>query len=338
MKRIFFITGCFITLLFTACTKELSDNFNPYPNSPLNDTIWVRNVAATASVNDLFDQLAPGFIVDSFNLTTGATLHYGDTLDIEFKPAIFTSLSGAAPVGNMARVEILQLKRKGDFIKFFKPTTTDNGSLLVSGGGLFIRVTSGEKELSLANGNTVKVKFSDVDTAKTFMQGFYGKETNPAPLKGIDTSFSWFRDSDAKTLTTWAKTGNGSSTPSYTGYEMNAKNLRWISAETYYDSTLPKAKLTAILSPNFTNKNTAVFVVFNKQKTVVGMHGDFPSRSFFANNIPTGASVKLVSLSQIGGDFYLGIENVSSVGNIAAHKINPEKKTLKEILAYLNSL
>ena len=338
MKKILFITGCSIVLLFTACTKELSDNFTVYANHPLNDTVWVKNVSNTASVHALFDLFVPGIIVDSFNVATGASLHYGDSLDIEFQPGscIGTGTSGV-PTGN-ARLEIVQLKRKGDFIKFFKPTTTDNASVLVTGGGLFIRVLKDGKELSLATGSTVKVRFSDVDTAKPNMQTFYGREGNPVPLKGIDTSYSWVRDYDTTALTTWAKTSNNPLVPSYFGYEMNSKNLRWMAAERYIDSTQPRTKITAILSPNFTNKNTAVFAVFANQKTVVNLHGDYPSRSFFANNIPLRTSIKLISLSYIGSDLYLGVKDISSVATVTSYTILPEKKSLKDILAFLDNL
>jgi hypothetical protein len=338
MKKLFFITACLFTLFFTSCTKEMSDNFITYPNSPLNDTVWVRNVAGTASVHDLFDLLAPGMITDSFSVASGASLHYGDSLALEFQP---NSCVGSGSMGippGLVKLEIVSLKRKGDFIKFFKPTTTENGSILVSGGGLFIRVTKEGKELSLVQGSTVKVKFSDIDTAKLNMQAFYGRESSPVLLKGIDTSFSWVRDLDTTWLRTWTSLSTNPLVSSYYGYEMNSKNLRWIAAERYVDSTLPKTKVTAILSPNFTNKNTAVFAVFANQKTVVNMRGDFPSRSFFANNIPLGIAVTLVSVSKIGDDLYLGVENISKVATVTHHTLKPEKKSLKDILGYLNSL
>lgn len=338
MKKIFFITACLFTLFFTSCTKEMSDNFTVYPTNPLNDTVWTRSLAITASVNDLFDLLAPGMIIDSFNVTNGASLQYGDTVGVEFRPnSCVTPGSSTASTGPV-RLEILLLKTKGDFIKFYKPTTTEDGSILESGGGLFIRVTKDGKELSLAQGSTVKVRFPDIDGAKLKMQGFYGKETNPVLTKGVDTLFNWFADTDLTALTTWSKLSNNPLVPSYYGYEMNAKNLRWISAERYIDSTLPKTKVTAILSPNFTNKNTAVFAVFANQKTVVNMKADYASRSFFANNIPKGIAVKLVSISKIGDDLYLGTENISSVATVTHHTLKPEKKSLKDVLAYLNSL
>lgn len=338
MKRTGFITGCLIALLVSACNKELSnnDNFNSYSNSPLNDTVWTRAFLSTAAVHDLADALAPGIIIDSFNIEQGATLHYGDSMEIEIK-ANSCVVPGGGSQSGLARLQIIPLKRKGDFIRFFKPATAENG-ILVSGGGVFIRAVKEEKELSLAQGATIHVKFSDIDSIRANMQAFYGRESNPLPLRGIDTAFSWARDSDTTWLRTWSKQGPGASTPSYYGYELNAKNLRWIAAERYIDTNAAKVKVTAILSPNFTNKNTAVFLVFDKQKTVVGLKPDYPSRSFNAQNIPLGTQAKLISLSKIGGDYYLGIETIASVANVIRYTIKPEKKSLKDILSYLNTL
>jgi hypothetical protein len=109
-------------------------------------------------------------------------------------------------------------------------------------------------------------------------------------------------------------------------------------SERYLDSTLPKTKVTAILSPNFTNKNTAVFAVFNNQKTVVNLKADYNSRSFFANNIPLKSSVKLISLSKIGGDYYLGVKEVSSIAFVTSYTIAPNKISLKDLITYLNNL
>ncbi len=330
---------CLSALFFTACNKELSDNFTTYANHPLNDTVWLKAVTNTSSVHDLFDLLVPGGImIDSFNTAAGGTVRFGDSVEATFTPGSCIAPGTTTTPAGKSRIEILPLKTKGDFIKFFKPTTTSNGSILETGGGLFIRVIKDDKELSLAPGTTVKVRFNDIDPVKTNMQGFYGREGNPLPSKGIDTAFSWFRDADTTYLTTWSKAGNPPSVPAYQGYEMNSKNLRWIAAERYIDSTQAKTKLTAILSPNYTNKNTAVFAVFTNQKTVVNLHGDYPSRSFYANNIPLGSSIKLISLSKIGDDLYLGVETVTSLTIATSHTINPTKTSLKDILTFLNSL
>lgn len=341
MKQFIFITGCLLMLLFTACKKELSDNFNPYTNSPLNDTIWTRTLAGTAAVHDLFDLLAPDRIIDSFALAQDTVLNYGDSLSVQFKAnsCVVAGVNPQPALSGFAKIAIIPLRKRGDFIKFFRPTSTDNGSVLMAGAGVYIKVWKEEKELSLAQGGTVKIRIPDPDTPKLNMQAFYGKESIPVPLKGIDTAFSWVRDQDTTLLPLWTKASTDPLRPLfYHGYEINAKSLHWIAAERYSDSSLPKVKVTAVMSPNFTNKNTAVFLVFNQQKTVVNLRADYPSRSFFANNIPLGISAKLISITKIGGDFYLGIESISSVANVTRHTIKPNKTSLKDILSYLNSL
>jgi hypothetical protein len=155
------------------------------------------------------------------------------------------------------------------------------------------------------------------------------------PPAGIDTAFSWVRDTD----TTWIKTTQSTTSGALIkGYELTSKNLRWIGAQRYIDSTQPKIKVTAIISPNFTSDNTAVFAVFTNQKTVVNLKADYASRSFAANNIPLRSSIKLISVSKIGDQFYLGTKDVADVGTVTSYTILPEKKSLKDIIDFLNTL
>lgn len=339
MKRFFYIMVGLSGLFFASCNKELSDNFTTYTNHPLNDTVWVRNVASTSAVHDLFELLHPNeILVDSLNAVNGGSLHFGDSMEIEFDPNTLVGPgTSGTPQGNV-RVEILPLKRKGDFIRTFKPTTTADGSLLETGGGVFIRVLKDEKELTLASNTDFELKFHDIDTAKTDMQAFYGKEAAPLPQRGIDTVFSWVRDFNTNFLETWSKISNNPLIPSYYGYKIESKNLRWITANRYIDSTLPGVKVTAILSPNFTNKNTVVFAVFDNRKIIISCKNDYASRSFFARKIPLKSKIKLISLSKIGSDLYLGVKEINSVSLVTSYTVSPQKKSLNDIIAYLNGL
>jgi hypothetical protein len=119
---------------------------------------------------------------------------------------------------------------------------------------------------------------------------------------------------------------------------MNVKKLRWVSAERYTDSTKPKTKIFAILPPNYTNKNTAVFAVFMNQTTIVSLKADYPSRTFAAANIPLGTKLKILTISRIGDDTYLGIKDVNDVGTNTFYSITPEKKSLKEVIGVLEAL
>lgn len=337
MKKILFITGCLSLLFFTACKKELSDNFNTYTGHPLNDTTWARNVGGSAAVNQLINLLVPEMVIDSFEVSRDTTLKYGDSLEISFTGGSCIGIPGV-PVTGKIKLEIVRLKKKGDYIRTFRPTMS-NGFLLETAGAFYIRVSKEGKELVLAQGTTVKIMFSDTQDPKNNMQVFYGKENNQLPVSGIDTAFTWMRD-DTSSVKIFQKQINSGSGTGVTikGYELASKNLRWVAAERFVDSTKSKARLTTILPLNYTNKNTAVFAVFADQNTVVNLRGDFPSRSFTAVNIPVGTRLKIVSISRIGGDLYLGTKEVTDVGASAAFSLTPEKKSLKDIVGFLNNL
>ncbi|MCW3086686.1 MAG: hypothetical protein JWQ78_72 [Sediminibacterium sp.] len=335
MKKIVFILGSVSLLFFTACQKELSDNFTTYTNHPLNDTIWAKNVAAGAAVHELSGLLLPEIRIDSFDLSHDTTLTYGDSLSISFTAGSCVSASG--PVTGKVKLELLRLKTKGDYIKAFRPTTS-NGYLLETSSAFFVRVTKEGKELSLAPGSSVKIRFTDSEEPKSNMQVFNGREGNPVPSAGIDTSFTWLRDADSSYLRVFQKPLSGVPGGAIKGYELVTKNLRWTAAERFVDSTRSKTKITAILPPNFTNKNTAVFAVFLDLKTIVNLRADYPSRSFAATNIPFVSRIKLVSISRIGDDLYLGIKDMNDVGITVAYSIKPDKRSLKDILAFLNGL
>jgi len=73
-------------------------------------------------------------------------------------------------------------------------------------------------------------------------------------------------------------------------------------------------------------------------RTVLGMRSDFGTRSFTTGNIPLRSKIMLVSLSKIGHDFYLGTKLVNDVGTVVNYSFIPEKKTIPQILDFLNSL
>ena len=185
--------------------------------------------------------------------------------------------------------------KKGDFIKSYRPNSS-NGFPLETGGAFFIRITKNGNELVLAPGASVKIKWTDIEAPKQYMQAYYGKEGSPVPAGPLDSAHNWIPDSDTSWLKPWYRTsGNGVRT----GYMLETKKLRWVSAQ---HALVPNTKLTniyGILPPNFTNKNTLVFAVFSNTRTVLSLKSDFASRSFTTGNVPMGTKMTLVSISKI---------------------------------------
>lgn len=346
MKKINGIISCLLLLTLAACNKEISNNnaFTPYANNPLNDTVWVSNVPGDAPIYKLADTIFHNNeLVDTFDLAKGKTLEFGDSLEIEIHPNSFfigTGNPGSNGGGSVtatdgkATIEILRIQTRGDFIKAYRPNNSF-GALLETASGFFIRIEKNGQELMLMPDSTLKIKYADIQDPVSNMQVFYGKESNPFPMGARDDAHTWVRNQD----TSWIKTfSKQSGSRIIKGYELETKRLRWISAERFLDSTVAKTNIYAILPPNFTNKNTQVFVSFDKNRTVQSLNADINTRSFTTKNIPLKAKITLISISKIGDDFYLGTKLVNDVGTVVNYSINPEKKTIGQILDYLNSL
>ncbi len=335
MKRTVSILPIVLLLLLGSCAKEgLNNDFKPYNNYELNDTAWVKTISNNASIFSLADSIfQKSYFTDSIDLTKDQNIQFGDNFEMEFKGNCLTNGTGLLQDGK-AKIEIIKILKKGDFIKAFRPNS-NNGFPLETGGAFFVRVSKNGTELVLAPGTSLKIKWIDIEAPKFNMQAYLGKEGFPIPNGALDSSHNWFPDTDTSWLKPWVKNiGNSEKR----GYILETKKLRWISAQ---HALMPNTKLTniyGILPPNFTNKNTLVFAVFANTRTVLSLKSDFASRSFTTGNIPLGTKMTLVSISKIDTDFYLGIKLINDVGTIVNYSLSPEKKNLTQILEFLNSL
>lgn len=334
MKKNLFILGTILLFFLTACQKELSDNFTIYTGDPRNDTVWTATTPSTAPIHQLAKAFLPDLIIDSFDCTLGDTLYLKDEVEIRIPAAACTNNS-STPVTGKVKLEFFRLKKKGDFIKFFKPTTAGK-YLLESAGGFFIRISQNGQELKLAPNASITVRFRDTEDPKSTMQVFHARETIPFISNGIDTLHTWVRHTDTSHIRTWQKTDTLGNV--LKGYELTTTQLRWTGAHRYIDSTLSHTNIFAYLPQNFTNKNTVIYAVFSDHKIVVNLSSDFRSKAFTASQIPRGAKIKLLSFSRLGSDLYLGIREINDVGTMNTYKIEPQKKSLADILTVINNL
>ena len=329
------IIGLFFALAgLSSCTKDLSENFNIYSNNAMNDTVWTSSLPASAAVYSIFDSIAPKPLVDSFDATTGATLYFPGDIELTFQANSCIYNSGT-PVTGKITVELISLLSKGNLVKAMQ-ATMNNKELLETAGSFFVRVTKNGMPLSLAPNASYKIKYCDADIDPNILMNIFGgKETQLLPLKGFDPEFTWIKLNDGSSVSTWSRINQNGALVK--GYEITAKNFKWISVSKYFDNSLPKYQLTAILPLNFTNKNTVVFAIIEKNKTVVQMAADFMSRSFTAINIPQGNKATIVSISKIGNSFYFDEKSSRDAGPNGIIKLNPEKKTLRYILEEIGS-
>jgi hypothetical protein len=335
MKKI--ISIAFASLTLMACNKEFSEQFNTYNNNELNDTVWTATKPNMDKFADLAKGLTPVTFGESFDAGNGDTINFNEPISIEIPKGSLVNNAGRTQDTGRARVELLWLRKKGDFIKCFKATTSGD-NILESAGEVFVRMYhyySGQ-EYAIHNSSAITIKFRENYTLKNNLQLFQGKESNPiAAGNRIDTAHTWNRCADSSYLPTWQGLMNGAN---MYGYVIRTNQLRWLGASRFIEKSANTTNLYSFLPQNFTNKNTLVFLVFKNMQSVVAMTPDAASRCFWTKNIPVGAAVKLVSLSQIGNSFYYGEKEISSVAKGSAYKIEPAKKTIAEIITALNNL
>ena len=312
-----------MAVIFTACTKEASNEFVNDPSNPQNDTTWVAgNVDSNAPVNTLIESLALPYLVDSFDVVSGGVLHCDNNGQINM-PA--NCLDQA--VTGKVKVEYLYLKTKGDMVRYAKPTIS-NHRILISGGAFFLKVSRDGNNYQLAANAKIKILYTN-PSPDNAMQLFYGDTT----VNSLD-GFTWLQSTDSSGVATWR---NEDSSGITTGYQLLSQKFGWINCDKFADSSVTRTRLIDTLPINFTNKNTAVFAVFKDQWSVLRLYADAANKYFYADNVPVGSKIILLSISKIGEDYYLGSKEIT----VAADKIEglePQATTKDNISSFIDNL
>lgn len=305
-------------MMFASCMKDRSDEFVPYTGGT-NDTAWaatISNNAAVYKIDTLFSSsiASSNVLVDSVSPETGGTVTFSDGTVLYCPPGFCATAGNSGKV----KIELLFLHKKGDFIRFAKPTSSYD-KVLEASGVFRVRITQNGSPLQLKPGMFLALQMQ-ADVSNTATHLFYGDSVADYP-----GSFTWTPAtdpiSDIKNIAG--------------GYQVWITQTGWISCQ-YPANYSSKARLTAILPPNYTNTNTAVYAVFKNSNTVVRLSSELSSRSFFAG-IPVGTELTLVSLSKRGSYLYWDSASVT-VSAAVAIQLHPQQKTAAEIEALLNAL
>lgn len=350
MKMIYNIYVIFFGLILIAscssCQKEASDEFNSYYNNPLNDTVWATSLKPTDAVNTMTTELVNALETVKIDLAADEVICRpggNDSLRIKFKKGIFTTLENGVitpvkPEGT-ADVEVLRIRRSADLIRCIRPCKVGT-DLTILGGGLFIRVTKDGKELSIKSGATYEIILAETDAnaPNSSMKRMFGTESSPAPSYNVtDANFSWRADADISDIPIYTETINGTKRESY---HFIINRLRWISAARIAspNSNPTKSRVSVYFPPNFTNKTTNVYAVVTGQKTVARFDFDYNTRSFLTDLIPNGTKFRIVSISKIGNDFYMGEKSVSNLSSPTILKLEPQKIRKEKLQEFLDDL
>jgi hypothetical protein len=314
------------SLFLNACQKDI-DVFVPDAgqlNGP--DTSWQNTITATTPVSVLKNNLLTEPYRDTITVNANiATVVTPFGMQINFPPNC--CVNGAAqPVTGKVDIEIQVVKKKGDMIRLDKPSIF-NDSTLTTAGQIFISLKKNGELLHLAPGIRYNINYVDLPTSQQ-MKFFIGDESNaqafnwlPTPDPGLDTIVI---------------------TPQL--YQIYTNRLRWISvAQLFEINTSGRVNITADMASYFTNANTVAFTVFKDIRSVVAMRPNVGTRKFITGRLPVGKAITVIVISKQGNDYYLGYESavtqtVSSTPSVQHINVVPIKKSLTEILSYLNTL
>jgi hypothetical protein len=320
MKKLIYLSV--ILLALTSCEKSF-ENFNPNQTNNTDSTIWeAPNTGTFTAINNLHLQLIRDAYTDSINVAEAKTISFPEGLKVEI-PANAFSKEGVVATGK-AKIIVIHLRTKGDFIRYRKPTVS-NGYLLESGGSFYVAVTKNDLPLNLLPSKQIKFSFKDPNP-NTAMVGFIGN----GPIAGTGASvFNWER-TDSLQATVQVRT-------TQTGYDMFSGNLNWINCDYFRDTAAPKTRIALVMPTNFTNANTSCFIVYKNIKAVMQFDAEPANKIWKKDRVPVNASVLYVTVSKYKDELYLGIKETTTALNQNI-EINPVKKTAQELDSFLNSL
>ena len=321
-------------LLVESCQKSTTGDFVPNPVQP--DTSWV----STDSIPPVTTVLDKPAIVDSFNSNSDESgITSGDSLSVNFPAGgcMTAPNNPASTIKNTDKVSVavLLLNSKGDIIRH-RLSTESNSNPLIFGAYVNIRLFYKGQQI-FWNGALppVQVKVRDYNILKGLNYYFY----QPLPVSSTNVRDSaWLPVTNPiiGNVSVYSETENRVVKNSYL---IRTSRLGWFGCDSLLSGNTytQKTRLNVILPINYTNKNTIVYAVFDKIKSVVRLNSNTVGKTFGTANIPTQASITLVSISNINGVYYLGTKSIVTADSTPI-SIKPVQKDLTEIDHFLKTL
>jgi hypothetical protein len=351
MKKFLFTILISVLLLGSqGCGKD-TDEFIPLNTNTTvkSDTSWIADllkindvsnlVIPPLSIEKLMSDLATDPVQREINAERGGIITTPDNVTIEF-PANSCVTKTNQPCTGTLKVEILVLRKKGEFLLNNVPTTS-LGKQLISGGALRIKVTQNGEEVRLARpiNSPYRVKFQSATPPDLTMKLFEGKAIGRFQFDWLQLPSGIAGTVFPPLLRTWADSVQGRQT---SGYELFLDRFSWINCDKFSgDSTTLTNKFCVALPDTFHNQNTSVFVVFKEINSVVNLVGDGKTRQFCVpsgyRGLPTGKIVNIISISTIKDRIYIGKKEVTIASNatISVVPTLTTKESAKETISNL---
>ena len=345
MKKISYYIQAFLFVIALASCKKDSTEFIPKETITIieGDTVWDDNLSAKnnfsttilppLSIEKMVAQLSVDPKRDTCNAERGGTVTIPDNVTVTIPASACVNHLNKPCTGKLD-LEILVLRKKGDFIAYNLPTSS-LGRQLISGGAVSVKIRQNGQEVRLAAGKTIKVRYT-ITEPDNQMQLFEGKIYGRfgfdwLPISVINTG------SVRSTLTSWAD-----SSQQRKGYEMVLDRFGLINCDKFSGDTINfNNSFRVSLPETFTNVNTSVYVAFKNLNSVVALSGNAALKAFVATGrgLPMGKVVTIITMSYIKDKLYFAKQEVTvqtAIGQTV--RLTPVVMEKEEIKALLNSL
>jgi hypothetical protein len=348
MKNFLFTILVSLALLGSQSCGKDTDEFIPLNTNTVvinkADTIWQTDLLVIGnlptsqvpllSVEKLMAELASAPTTNEVNAERGGIITTPDNVTVEFQPNSCVTKNNRPCTGTL-KVEVLVLRKKGEFLLNNVPTVS-GGKQLVSGGAVRVKVTQNGEEVNVLRTSPYKVRFQPTTALDNTMKLFEGQALGRF-------NFDWVAlpttTPNAPRLTALVDSSQGQRK---FVYELGLDRFSWINCDRFSgDSTSLTNKFCVALPDTFTNQNTNVYVVFKDINSVVALLGNGPTKQFcvppYYRGLPIGKIVNIITISTIKDRIYVGKKEVTIAANSVIQVVptSMTKEAAKELISNL---
>lgn len=307
-------------LLFISCGKDV-ELFTPYPPG--------------GNIDDFFVQIDLPTQVYNVNADNNIIIPTEQGNFVEIPLDILEDEAGNLVKG-LITVEITEILKEGNMVKYFKPTMTKD-EYLISRGEFLIKVHKEGKELKVKEGKEYRIYIPDSNPSDK-MKLFYGDINS-------DGLLIWKEEQDSFNqnvgITEWEFKADGELFYDF-GYKLKCDKFKWVNIDKYDD--IPDEDKTSVCvdmpSELYTPENTIVFMLYKAENSVIAFSYDNDKMQFCEpyGKVPKGWEVYILAISAQGDDvFHFGLIDVTVKEN-SVYSLIPKEKSLEDIITILDGL
>ncbi|HUR31479.1 MAG TPA: hypothetical protein VMZ69_08590 [Saprospiraceae bacterium] len=324
MSRFFYLIG--IVMVFMSCGKDI-DLFIPRSNQ--------GEVGDLSRLMSRLNQDISGNISYVIQVPcNGNKIIQVDKDLVLIIPADFVDLTQFPCTDGSFDVHVTVCDTKSEILIAGIPTLSE-GKLLESRIEIKLQITDGYTNVHLAPGKQISIKVKDPDP-RDRMELFYGNDDNSAWLQVDNDPNAWDNVANGE----WVLQDSTGLISGF-GYECLSDSLDWVNIDVFFE--IPEDQRTDVcveLPVEFTNKNTAVFMILDDYNSIIRMRGNADVMKFCEpyGSAPIGFNVTFVVISEMGDDSYQFATKSTTIGAHHVEVLSPLKTPYEEIKNFILQL